>query len=808
MLKKQTLLDNEKGQVRSNIVNLKQHFRSTYFTERSKWVRAYNLDSTDRAMMDTWCEMVESDYYRPLIKRTIDTFFNQLYDTQSQYEVHELGWEESCLDWDWHWEKYVNSSDKIEDIVEDSFQDPDARKNFFTSTKVMAIVGNGYWKAWIRDNGWYPETTIKEVWPFSLFFFPNQNFYDSWMPVLERKICSMKNIMEELVAYWIDIKQFKREYNLMYSRHMEENKKKHAKQQKWDRQTEMVIHHPWDKQDDEKIWEGKFYSEHLKNCKDQCCPRCKKDECSCTPFERSITPMESKDVNIYSLNISDQLHEFVMYWTMENLYIYVDDLLFLKYQNPISNPLGDMDEEDKKKLKSMQVKLARLSKKKVTQRKNMERDIEEFENMFEVDISWSYHPYYKLDIDPNSRAEIQMWIWPTYYKDQLLYNDVYNKFMDDIRLVWSLKSSFIKDAADDIRVLGWTEIKNWTIPLKPWQMFEISGDWPRAWIRSLWEWVQIDYRALDVLNYLDFAQDRSIGLTSVTWWAEKGIQRVPWAVEALRQVTLQQLSPLVESIGHSMGKVVHVRQKLLLNYMYKKDLKKIDIRKRRGWRTELTREDLKKKYHIIVSNKSLTTLQNFSTTMSKINAIGQIQPLLVNPVTWDPLIGYLPIVKQLLQDLDLPCDVELTRDEIMDMKTKAVKDETKIQILQTKESKKVQFADFVSTEKMQERLRQRQALAWEALQAEGQPTDWASQVETLSEQELQQLSQVYWVPVEELRWITPEEVELIEQQLWIGQPPQETPLVEQFEWNNLIDERTDIVDPLAQPEQAIDLWVL
>lgn len=802
MLKTVYLNDTEQQSVKSNISKLKYHWRSTIHSEWSKWVRAYNLDSTDRATMDTWCDMVKSDFYRPFIKRTIDAFFNQLYDTQTQYDVHELGGEETCEDKDSEHKEHRSGSDKIEDIIEDSFQDPDARKNFFTSTKQMAIVGNGFGKAWIKERNWYPETTIKHIWPFSLFFYIDQDcdFYDSWLPVIERNVCSMKNIMQEISWLGIDVEEFKRKYNEAYEvrqMKMDEEKKAQDKVGNHKNGTETVTKWTWDKRSDERIWDAKFYSEHLRNCKDNCCKRCKQKKCTCSWIHNALKPVEGKKIDLYSINISDQLHEFMLYWTTENLYIYLDDMMYLKYENPISNPMWDMKKEDKKKLKEMEADLKKLTSRKRNKDESAierKRDkISAFKSSFGVDYEGPYHPYYKLDIDPNSGSQVHMGIWVTNYKDQLLFNNIYNSFMDNVRMVNALRSSFWVHEDATIKIKGWTEITNWQLPLRQWNIFEVWGT-ADATIRSMWEWVGIDKSMLDILQYLGWEASNNIGLTSVSWWQEIGIQRVPWAVESLRQVTLQALSPLVESISHTMWKITLVWQKLLLNYMMKNNLEDVSVRKRRWGKTRLTREDLKKEYHIIVNNKSLTTLQNFSTTIQKINAIWQIQPLLNNHVTGKPFYKMDPIVKQLLIDLNLPCDLEYSDEEYFADQKDAIKQQSKLSKVQVREESKVQYTQVTAQDKLQERLARRaEKIALERAENEvllwannspqnpnglsGTIPQWWQQTGVISPEQAQLLAEDLWVPVEEVAGLTEQELIQLEQALGLWA----TPLVEEVE---------------------------
>lgn len=229
--------------------------------------------------------------------------------------------------------------------------------------------------------------------------------------------------------------------------------------------------------------------------------------------------------------------------------------------------------------------------------------------------------------------------------------------------------------------------------------------------------------------------------------------------------------------------------------MDKYDLDEIEVRKRRWGKTLVTRDDLKKDFHIIVNNKSLTTLQNFNTTIGKINAIGQIQSLLINPITWDPYFDMKPVLKDIFDDLDLPCDMELTHKEVMDMRKQQIKDTAKLERMTIKQQWTSQITQAVVQEKvqdkLQERAQKRQAdiqaeLAEEAekeirrqerearrrevqqpVQQQPQPTDLApSNNLWLSDQELQLLSQSTWVPIEQILWQV-----------------QEQPIIERIEWD-------------------------
>lgn len=92
----------------------------------------------------------------------------------------------------------INPSEKISDIVEDSFQTPDNRRDFFTAVKSTLIVGNGYIESWIRESRGQPETMLREVGSFSLYFFTNQDFYESGLPVVKRQIVTLSNIIQAL----------------------------------------------------------------------------------------------------------------------------------------------------------------------------------------------------------------------------------------------------------------------------------------------------------------------------------------------------------------------------------------------------------------------------------------------------------------------------------------------------------------------------------------------------------------------------------------------------------------------------------
>lgn len=110
------------------------------------------------------------------------------------------------------------------------------------------------------------------------------------------------------------------------------------------------------------------------------------------------------------------MHEFSLYWTREYLFVIIDDLVTLKYANPISNPCGEMSMEEKEKLADMEkrlkaIKVGKTKAAKVANKKRKEelmKEIELYKDMFEVDYFGPYHPYSKLDIDPNSRSKIQM----------------------------------------------------------------------------------------------------------------------------------------------------------------------------------------------------------------------------------------------------------------------------------------------------------------------------------------------------------------------------------------------------------------
>ena len=814
--KKLELLDSEENKIKQNLNHLKAYFRNRIYPEWQNGVKAYNMDSTDRRMMDAWCAQVKSDYYMPYTNRQVNNVFNKLYDTQNQYEVHEQGWElYTCEDHEEHdkkWEKMpINPSEKISDIVEDSFQTPDNRRDFFTAVKSTLIVGNGYIESWIRESRGQPETMLREVGSFSLYFFTNQDFYESGLPVVKRQIVTLSNIIQALDWYGIDIKEFKAVLNEEMNKYREKKlqedaKKKASKQNGKDWEDSEKVNRSFDKRDDEKIWEARFHGDFLIS---QCqrpkakCNTCKKDECTCVklPWENKLVGKAHPLDALYSYDDNDAMHEFSLYWTREYLFVIIDDLVTLKYANPISNPCGEMSMEEKEKLADMEkrlkaIKVGKTKAAKVANKKRKEelmKEIELYKDMFEVDYFGPYHPYSKLDIDPNSRSKIQMWLGPNGYKEQLLYNAIFNQRVDKHRTISDLTSMFTMGEDQEIALPSGVELKNGQMPMIPWMVLKIKGDWPG--LRTLGEGLTMGPNDLNLLNFLDATSDRASWLTSVTWWAEKGIQRVPWAVQALTQVTAQNLQPLVESMSHAMSRIIIIWQRLLLNWMDKKWIDKIDVRKRRGWTVELTREDLKRDFHVVVNNKSLTTLQNFNNTIQKINAVGQIQGLLTNPVNGNPYFDLKPIVQELLQDLDLSCDVELTDKEVYDMKEKGIRENTKLNQLQAKEQTKVQYTQIKAEDKLQDRIlalaakKQEQELARQQEQGafvtnpQGgvAPQQWGAVLwNILPEEQLTQLSQVLWIPVEELAQLTEQEFTAIEQQFLAQQT--QRPLIEEASW--------------------------
>ena len=806
------MTDSEENKIRMNLEHLKGIFRNRFYPERQNGVKAYNMDSTDRRMEDPGCAQVKSDYYMPFTRRQVDNVFNKLYDTQNQYEVHEKGWEPyTCEDHDGEGERNINPSEKLSDIVEDSFQTPDNRRDFFTGVKSTLIVWNGFIESRVKDVRWCPETMIRDVWSFSLYFFTNQDFYESGLPVNRRQIATFSNIIQVLDWYGIDIETFKKEYNKglnldKKNRIKEDNERKAVKAQGQKYDESKSVMRAKDKRDDEKIWEARFHGDFLIS---QCakpkakCNKCKKDECTCVklPGDNKLVWKAHPLDSVFSYDDNDAMHEFNLYWTREFLFVIVDDIVFLKYNNPISNPCGEMTDEEKRELEKMEkkikdVKVGKNKKEKADNKKKKQkytREKEIYEGMFQVDYFGPYHPYAKLDIDPNSKSQIQMWLWPNGYREQLLYNSVFNNWIDKYRTVADLTGMFTMGEDQEIMLPNWVELKNGQMPMMKWLVVKIKGEGPG--LRTLWENLTMWPNDLNILNYLDATSDRTAGLTSVTWGAEKGIQRVPGAVQALTQVTAQNLQPLVESMSHAMSKVVLVRQRLLLNWMDKNLVDEVKIRKRRWGSVMLTRDDLKRDFHIVVNNKSLTTLQNFNTTIQKINALGQIQPLLINPITWDPYLDYKPIVKSLLWDLDIDCDVELTNKEIFDMKKQGIKENTKLTQLQTKDQRKVEYTEITSQEKLQQRLLKRAEKllereaeeAWAFVQNPGAtPTDpqalQQSQVvpvlwNLLPPEQLQQLAQTVWVPLEQLAQYTEQDFANLEQQIL----NQEAPLIESVE---------------------------
>lgn len=172
--------------VESNITQLKSVFRCGPHMEWSKGVKSYILDGTDRQR--DLCAIgspERSNFYKPFVRRLSDRITEKLYDTNTQYEVHEMSGDEDACQAD------ESSSAKMRSLVEDRFDDADNRREFFSAVKKQVILGNGFYKAWINTIDGYPKPSIKYIGSFSLFYLWQYDFYNSGMPIFDRQLMSM-----------------------------------------------------------------------------------------------------------------------------------------------------------------------------------------------------------------------------------------------------------------------------------------------------------------------------------------------------------------------------------------------------------------------------------------------------------------------------------------------------------------------------------------------------------------------------------------------------------------------------------------
>lgn len=161
-------------------------FRKTIHQEWKSSIKAYTMDKTDRYLMllrDN--RQNDSNAYTPFIKNLVDKTFNRLYDTEIDFLVSANNKQ------DRRGEKHIKT------LMQNGFTDVTNRKNFFSAVKSQIITGNGFAKAWLIAEGDDFRFKIDNVPVFNLYFNINMDFYESGMPIIERSIKSMDQIIKE-----------------------------------------------------------------------------------------------------------------------------------------------------------------------------------------------------------------------------------------------------------------------------------------------------------------------------------------------------------------------------------------------------------------------------------------------------------------------------------------------------------------------------------------------------------------------------------------------------------------------------------
>jgi hypothetical protein len=180
-----TLLNNR---LQSFMPDFYSRFRSTVFREWKKAIKAYIMDKTDRrAVLQKLWMPDASNLYKPYIKNLVDKIFNRLYDTRIKLEV--VTEDPNYKDWE----------ETIKALNEWAWLDPENRTNLFTSIKHQCVAGNGFGKAWIKSSSeWDFKLVFQNVPLFNLYFNIDQDFYNSWLLIVERQIKPILQIIDEI----------------------------------------------------------------------------------------------------------------------------------------------------------------------------------------------------------------------------------------------------------------------------------------------------------------------------------------------------------------------------------------------------------------------------------------------------------------------------------------------------------------------------------------------------------------------------------------------------------------------------------
>lgn len=171
-------------------------FRRTYHKEWKSSIKAYTMDKTDRYIMlqQDW-RWWDSNIYTPFVKNLVDKTFNRLYDTEIDFIVNA----ERKVDR--RWEKHIKT------LLQNWFSDINNRTQFFSCVKSQIITWNGFAKATIQTMWDDFKLKIENIPVFNLFFNVNMDFYNSWLPIIERSIKSLNQILDECAWLYVPTKQ-------------------------------------------------------------------------------------------------------------------------------------------------------------------------------------------------------------------------------------------------------------------------------------------------------------------------------------------------------------------------------------------------------------------------------------------------------------------------------------------------------------------------------------------------------------------------------------------------------------------------